>query len=231
MRGHAHRRHPGPRRGQPRRARARARSWAALTDLDCSNEAFAYLDGKRAPVAGVPCAAPAHRLRRRGRLRDPLPRRPRRSTCGTRSSRPAPSTGSARSASSPSASCACRSCTSSSARTPTRSRRPTARRCRGSSSSTRTRTSSASGRSSTPPSIRARDRARRLHAARRRRADRGRRGARRARRAGRAGHERAPLAASSGSVIGMAWVPADAGQRRRRDHDLRRRPRACAPRS
>jgi sarcosine oxidase subunit alpha len=25
-----------------------------LTDLDCSNEAFAYLDGKRAPVAGVP---------------------------------------------------------------------------------------------------------------------------------------------------------------------------------
>ncbi len=27
---------------------------AALTDLDCSNEAFAYLDGKRAHVAGVP---------------------------------------------------------------------------------------------------------------------------------------------------------------------------------
>src|SRR4029079_9815624 len=26
-----------------------------LTDLDCSNEAFAYLDGKRAHVAGVPC--------------------------------------------------------------------------------------------------------------------------------------------------------------------------------
>jgi sarcosine oxidase subunit alpha len=26
----------------------------ALTDLDCSNEAFAYLDGKRARVAGVP---------------------------------------------------------------------------------------------------------------------------------------------------------------------------------
>ena len=49
-----HRRHPGPRRGQPRRARARARSWARLTDLDCSNEAFAYLDAKRAPVAGVP---------------------------------------------------------------------------------------------------------------------------------------------------------------------------------
>jgi sarcosine oxidase, subunit alpha len=26
----------------------------ALTDLDCSNEGFAYLDGKRAPIAGVP---------------------------------------------------------------------------------------------------------------------------------------------------------------------------------
>jgi sarcosine oxidase subunit alpha len=28
---------------------------SGLTDLDCSNEAFAYLDGKRAHVAGVPC--------------------------------------------------------------------------------------------------------------------------------------------------------------------------------
>ena len=28
---------------------------SGLTDLDCSNEAFAYLDGKRALVAGVPC--------------------------------------------------------------------------------------------------------------------------------------------------------------------------------
>ena len=28
---------------------------AGLTDLDCSNESFAYLDGKRARVAGVPC--------------------------------------------------------------------------------------------------------------------------------------------------------------------------------
>jgi sarcosine oxidase subunit alpha len=28
---------------------------AAVTDLDCSNEAFTYLDGKRAPVAGVQC--------------------------------------------------------------------------------------------------------------------------------------------------------------------------------
>ena len=122
-------------------------------------------------------------------------RPPTASTCGTRSSRPAPSTASAPSASSPSASCACRSCTSSSARTPTRSPRPTAPRCRGSSSSTRTRTSSASGRSSTRPRSR-RDgaRARRLHPARRRRAHRGRRGARRPRRARRPGHERAPLA-------------------------------------
>ena len=28
---------------------------SGLTDLDCSNESFAYLDGKRAHVAGVPC--------------------------------------------------------------------------------------------------------------------------------------------------------------------------------
>jgi sarcosine oxidase, subunit alpha len=28
---------------------------ASLTDLDCSNDAFSYLDGKRAHVAGVPC--------------------------------------------------------------------------------------------------------------------------------------------------------------------------------
>ncbi len=28
---------------------------SGLTDLDCSNEAFSYLDGKRAHVAGVPC--------------------------------------------------------------------------------------------------------------------------------------------------------------------------------
>ena len=28
---------------------------AGLTDLDCSNDSFTYLDGKRAHVAGVPC--------------------------------------------------------------------------------------------------------------------------------------------------------------------------------
>jgi sarcosine oxidase subunit alpha len=28
---------------------------AELTDIDVSNEAFAYMDGKRAPIAGVPC--------------------------------------------------------------------------------------------------------------------------------------------------------------------------------
>jgi len=28
---------------------------AAVTDLDCSNDAFAYMDAKRAPIAGVPC--------------------------------------------------------------------------------------------------------------------------------------------------------------------------------
>ena len=36
-------------------ARGPARSWARLTDLDCSNEAFDYLDAKHAPVAGVRC--------------------------------------------------------------------------------------------------------------------------------------------------------------------------------
>jgi sarcosine oxidase, subunit alpha len=28
---------------------------ARVTELDCSNDAFKYLDGKRAPIAGVPC--------------------------------------------------------------------------------------------------------------------------------------------------------------------------------
>ena len=106
-------------------ARARGRSWAAPRPTSTArNEAFAYLDGKQRAGRGRSLPDPAHRLRRRGRLRDPLPVRPRRATCGTRSWRPAPSTGSGPSAWSPSASCACRSCTSSSARTPTPSRRP-----------------------------------------------------------------------------------------------------------
>ena len=49
------RRHPGPVGGQPRGAARHARSWRKVTELDCSNEAFKYLDGKHAQIAGVPC--------------------------------------------------------------------------------------------------------------------------------------------------------------------------------
>ena len=64
-------------------------------------------------------------------------------------------------------------------------------------------------------------RARRLHPARRRRAHRGRRGARRPRRARRPGHERAPLApARPRHRHGLG--SRRAGERRRVDHDLRR---------
>ena len=50
---------PWPRSTSP--GRAPARSWAALTDLDCSNEAFAYLDAARArsPASRACCCASA----------------------------------------------------------------------------------------------------------------------------------------------------------------------------
>ena len=73
-----------------------------------------------------------------------------------------------------------------------------------------------------------RDGAGRLHPARRRRPDRGRGGARRARRAHRAGHERAPLAPARARHRHGVGAGRD-GQRRRRDHDLRRRAATCAP--
>ena len=110
---------------------------SGLTDLDCSNEAFTYLDGKRALVAGRALPAAADRLRRRAGLRAALPRLAGAAPLGRDHRRPASSTGSSRSASSPSACCGCRSCTSSSARTPTPSRTRWKRRCPGSSSSTR----------------------------------------------------------------------------------------------
>ena len=146
---------PGAVGGQPRRPARRARSSAEVTDLDCSNEAFKYLDGKHGQIAGVPCLIlrigfvgevgyEIHFPAAHGEhVWDALLEAGQRARA------------SARSASSPSGSCACRRCTSSSARTPTRSRRRSGRRCRGSSSSTRSRTSSASGRSSTTPSSRA----------------------------------------------------------------------------
>ena len=46
---------PGPLGFQPRRAARPREIISSLTALDCSNEGFAYLDGKRAHVAGVPC--------------------------------------------------------------------------------------------------------------------------------------------------------------------------------
>ena len=181
---------------------------AAVTDLDCSAEAFKYLDAQAgAQVAGVPCL-----ILRIGFVGEVATRStsrpPTASTCGTRCSRPAPSTASARSAWSRSASCACRSCTSSSGRTPTRSRRRTAPPCRGSSSSTRRRTSSAAGRSSAPRSSRAETALVGFTMADGARPDRGRRGPRR-RTAGRSA--RSPASRCSpqlGEVIGMAWVPA-----------------------
>ena len=111
-------------------------------------------------------------------------------------------------------SCACRSCTSSSARTPTPSRRPTARRCRGSSSSTRSRTSSAAGRSSTPPSIRPTTRS---SASRVPDGDVPTEGAvvLDAGGAGRPGHERAPLAAARRGRSAWPGCRAALAERRR----------------
>ena len=55
---------------------------AGVCDLDCSNEAFGYMDGKRGADRRRAVPDPADRLRRRGRLRDPLPERPRRVPLG-----------------------------------------------------------------------------------------------------------------------------------------------------
>ena len=160
---HAHRRHPGRSPPSTSPARARGRSSAGLTDLDCSNEAFPYLDGKQAQVAGraracccgsASSASSATRSTARRRTAEHL---------WDALLEAGAATASAPSASSRSGSCACRSCTSSSARTPTPSRRRSTRRCPGSSSSTRRRTSSAAGRSSTSGEQPARDRAGRLH--------------------------------------------------------------------
>ena len=48
---------------------------AKLTGFDLSNEAFPYLGAGHANIAGVPVPDPPHRVRRRARLRDPLPDR------------------------------------------------------------------------------------------------------------------------------------------------------------
>ena len=173
---------------------------------------------------------PADRLRRRGRLRDPLPGGARRAPLGgaARGRRRARRCG--RSGSSRSASCACRSCTSSSGRTPTPSRRRSAPRCRGSSSSTRSEDFIGRWALERYGGAGARDRARRLHDGRRSRADRGRRGGRPRRGRGRPRHVVALVAAArAGHRDGVG--AGRAGRRRRRDHDLRRRPARAAPRS
>ena len=104
---------------------------SGLTELDCSNDSFSYLDGKRATVAGVPCL-----LLRIGFVGE----------LGYELHCPAAlaehlwdaileagaASGIRPSGSSPSASCDCRRSTSSSARTPTPSRTRSRRRCRGS---------------------------------------------------------------------------------------------------
>ena len=79
----------GARRGQPRRA-ARPRDPGRLTDARLLQRGLPLpRRPSSAPRRRRPVPAPADRLRRRARLRDPLPGRPRRSTSGTRSSRPA----------------------------------------------------------------------------------------------------------------------------------------------
>ena len=97
----------GARRRSTSRARARARSSPASTDARRLARGFAYLDARHAHGGGRGVPAPADRLRRRGRLRDPLPGGLRRARVGRARGRRAR----ARSGSSRSASCACRSCT------------------------------------------------------------------------------------------------------------------------
>ncbi len=93
-------------------------------------------------------SAAANRLRRRARVRDPLPERARRAHARQLSRLPAPTSRSRPSGSSHNGSFGSRRATSWSARTPTPSRTCSRHRCPGSSSSTRT-TSSAAGRPST----------------------------------------------------------------------------------
>ena len=123
MRGHAHRRHPGALGRQPGRAeRARDPRPAHRPRL---LERGLHLPRRQAGAGrrgSVPDAA--DRVRRRGRIRAPLPRRARRAPLGRASSRPASRTGSGPSASSRSGCCGCRRCTSWSARTPTPSPTP-----------------------------------------------------------------------------------------------------------
>ncbi len=123
-----------------------------LTTLDCSNEAFTYLDGKRARVGGVPCLLLRIGFVGELGLRDPLPGRPRPARLGHDHGGRSRARHQRRSGSSHSACCGCTRCTSSSARTRTPSRTRWRARCRGSSSSTRSRTSSAVGRSRSSPS-------------------------------------------------------------------------------
>ena len=103
----AHRRHAGRRGDEPRRPAGAGHAGAGSPTSTCSNEAFKYLDAKQADGRGRPVPAAADRVRRRARLRDPLPRAARRAAVGRARRRAARG----RSAWSRSGCCACRSCT------------------------------------------------------------------------------------------------------------------------
>ena len=64
---------PGPVGGQPRRPARRARSWARSPISTAPTRRSRTSTASAATVAGVALPAPADRVRRRGRLRDPLP--------------------------------------------------------------------------------------------------------------------------------------------------------------
>ena len=149
--GHAHGRHPGPVRGQPRRAAGAGDHGAPhhARLLERGLHLSGWETGARRWRA---LSVAPDRLRRRAGLRDPLPGRPRPARLGHDHGGRRASTASGRSGSSHSACCGCTRCTSSSARTRTPSRTRWRARCRGSSSSTRSRTSSAVGRSRSSPS-------------------------------------------------------------------------------
>ena len=202
---------------------------AKVTDLDCSNEAFKYLDGKHAQIAGVPCLDPADRIRRRGRLRDPLPGGARRAPVGrVAGSGQAPRAAAVR----PRATADPAPAEDAHPRRPGHRLGVDAVR-RGDAVDRQARQGAGLHRQVGARALRRGDPgdlAGRLHDGRRLRADRGRGRDRRQRHSRRPGHELALLAGArprdrDGLGAGRA------GQGRRADHDLRRGPHDAGPRS